>query len=139
MDEEWGPILDRYQRLRSQQDVQKAEREKGLPVTERELVQQIVLKLQHSVVVNPNSLVNNSIINTGTLTLYYRVYQSSTGPQALDQLSFERTLRDYLDWVQKAYSKARLYGLESSRTSGGPAIRQLLDVFVPLSLRRFRP
>ena len=47
------------------------------------------------------------------------VYQSSPGRKALSPQDVERILGDYLRWVHNAYSKARLYGLESSLTAQG--------------------
>ena len=70
----------------------------------------------------------------------YQIYQAPAGQPKLSQAEFERILDKYLHWVVNAYSKARLYGLESLHTTHGqPAVRQLADVFVPLSLRRLRP
>ena len=69
----------------------------------------------------------------------YHVYQSSPGPKALTQNEFGRVLGDYLRWVQNAYSKARLYGLESLQTAQGRPVRDLSQVFVPVSLRQFQP
>jgi len=80
--------------------------------------------------------VENAIINTG---LVYTIYQSAQGKARLDKNEFQRILHDYLEWVQKAYGKARLYGLESMQTVGEKPKRQLADVFVPLSLQRFTP
>ncbi len=80
--------------------------------------------------------VTSSTINTG---LVYNIYQSPPGKGRLSERDFEHILRGYLEWVYKAYGKARLYGLESVRTTRERPRRQLADVFVPLSLRRFSP
>ncbi len=77
-----------------------------------------------------------SLINTGVI---YTVYQSAPGKPRLDEEHFNRMLDDYLAWVQKAYGKARLYGLESLQTVGEKPKRRLADVFVPLALQRFTP
>jgi predicted NACHT family NTPase len=69
----------------------------------------------------------------------YHVYQSSTGRMALTQGDFERILGDYLHWLQNAYGKARLYGLESLLTAQGRPVRDLSKVFVPLTLRQVQP
>ena len=69
----------------------------------------------------------------------YHIYQSAQGPAALSQDAFERILNDYLGWVHKAYSQARLYGLESLPTAQGRPVRALSQVFIPLSLHRFQP
>jgi len=83
--------------------------------------------------------VTDSILNTGTLNLFFSQYQTPSGKARLSKTEFERILQDYLNWVVKAYGKARLYGLESMRTTRGQPRRQLADVFIPLSLRRFSP
>lgn len=69
----------------------------------------------------------------------YQVYQTSPGRTVLTQKDFERVLGDYLHWVQNAYSKTRLYGLESLPTAQGRPVRDLAKVFVPLTLRRVQP
>ncbi|HHS96674.1 MAG TPA: NACHT domain-containing protein, partial [Chloroflexi bacterium] len=69
-----------------------------------------------------------------------QVYQAPPGRPALSEAEFRRILGEYVRWVRNAYSKARLYGLESlSAARGGRPVRELKDVFVPLTLRRFRP
>ncbi len=83
--------------------------------------------------------VSDSLLNTGTLNLFFTQYQTPSGKEKLSKSDFERILREYLNWVVKAYGKARLYGLESMRTTREQPRRQLADVFVPLSLRRFSP
>lgn len=80
--------------------------------------------------------VSSSLINTGVI---FQVYQSASGTPRLDEAGFERILRNYLEWLRKAYGKARLYGLESIQTSGSQKKRELSEVFVPLSLQRFSP
>src|SRR4029434_7154556 len=69
----------------------------------------------------------------------YHVYQSAPGRQVLRQQDVERILGDYLHWVYSAYSKARLYGLESSPTARGRPVRALAEVFVHVTLRRVQP
>lgn len=69
----------------------------------------------------------------------YQVYLSPPGRRALTQEEFERILRDYLQWVQNAHSKVRLYGIESLPTAQGRPGRELSKVFVPLTLRRVQP
>jgi formylglycine-generating enzyme required for sulfatase activity len=69
----------------------------------------------------------------------YHVYQKPPGRAALSEDEVRRILGEYLRWVRNAYSKARLYGLESLPTAQGRPVRQLKDVFVPLTLCRFRP
>jgi len=86
--------------------------------------------------VGVNGGVSSSLINTGTI---FQIYQSASGKPRLDEAGFERILRNYLEWLRKAYGKARLYGLESIQTSGSQKKRELSEVFVPLSLRRFSP
>ena len=78
-------------------------------------------------------------INTGTVNYFYARYESPSGKAQLPKDQFERILREYLAWVVKAYGKARLYGLESMRNTREQPRRQLADVFVPLTLRRFSP
>jgi hypothetical protein len=69
----------------------------------------------------------------------YHVYQSAPGRMSLRQEDVERILGDYLRWVYNAYSKARLYGLESSPTARGRPVRALAEVFVHVTLRRVQP
>jgi hypothetical protein len=69
----------------------------------------------------------------------YHVYQSTPGRKALHQEDVERILGDYLRWVHNAYSKACLYGLESSPTARGRPVRALAEVFVHVTLRRVQP
>ncbi|MBI3800665.1 MAG: SUMF1/EgtB/PvdO family nonheme iron enzyme, partial [Deltaproteobacteria bacterium] len=69
----------------------------------------------------------------------YHVYQASPGRKALTEKGFQQVLHDYLSWVQNAYRKARLYGLESLPTAQGRPVRDLSQVFVPLTLRQFQP
>jgi len=83
--------------------------------------------------------ISDSIVNTGTLNLFFAQYQVPSGRAHLSKEDFERILQEYLNWVVKAYGKARLYGLESMRTTREQPRRKLSDVFVPLSLRRFSP
>ncbi len=80
--------------------------------------------------------VTHSTINTGVI---YHLYQTAPGRGKLSETDFTRILKDYIQWVLNAYGKARLYGLESVQTSRERPNRQLADVFVPLSLRRFSP
>ncbi len=69
--------------------------------------------------------------------IIYNYYQQPHGTPTLSEADFRRVLADYLDWVYKAYGKARLYGLESLPTAQNRPVRGLDDVFVPLTLRRF--
>ncbi|MCP4543650.1 MAG: SUMF1/EgtB/PvdO family nonheme iron enzyme [Chloroflexi bacterium] len=69
----------------------------------------------------------------------YHVYQKPPGKSSLSEDEVRRTLGEYLRWARDAYSKARLYGLESLPTAQGRPVRQLTDVFVPITLCRFQP
>jgi formylglycine-generating enzyme required for sulfatase activity/energy-coupling factor transporter ATP-binding protein EcfA2 len=69
----------------------------------------------------------------------YQVYLASSGKPILSREEVARILGEYLRWVSNAYSKARLYGLESLPTAQSRPVRQLKEVFVPLTLRGFRP
>lgn len=71
--------------------------------------------------------------------IIYQVYQFPPGRVALTRRRFQRILDEYLRGVQNAHSKACLYGLESAPTAQGHPVRELSQVFVPLSLRRFQP
>jgi hypothetical protein len=64
---------------------------------------------------------------------------SGLGRPALTKGDFEHTLKKYLAWVGNAYNKARLYGLESLPAVPSRPVRELSDVFVPLTLRWVRP
>ncbi len=79
------------------------------------------------------------VVSGSVLGNIYKIYQSPPGKAALSDTEFKRILEEYLCWVSNAYSKARLYGLESLPTAQGRPVRSLSDVFVPLTLRRFQP
>ena len=83
--------------------------------------------------------VGGDFINRGKISYYYSIYQQPSGRARLDEDQFQRILQEYLDWTDRAYGRARLYGLESVRTARGRPVRSLADVFVPISLRRFAP
>ncbi|MCP4164900.1 MAG: SUMF1/EgtB/PvdO family nonheme iron enzyme, partial [Chloroflexi bacterium] len=68
---------------------------------------------------------------------FYARYETPQGKGRLSKSEFGTILLEYMSWVQKAYAKARLYGLESIRTAKGRPVRSLADVFVPITLRRF--
>ncbi|MBI3958286.1 MAG: SUMF1/EgtB/PvdO family nonheme iron enzyme [Chloroflexi bacterium] len=70
---------------------------------------------------------------------FYAIYQQPAGPARLGAEQFQPLLEEYLGWVERAYARARLYGLESLRTARGRPVRSLADVFVPITLRRFTP
>jgi len=79
----------------------------------------------------------NSVVVAGAVYgNIYHLYQSPPGAAMLSPDDFERILNDYLRWVYQTYSRTRLYGIESVQ---GPPVRNLANVFVPLSLRRFAP
>jgi formylglycine-generating enzyme required for sulfatase activity len=90
-----------------------------------------------SVIVEGNA--ENTTIVTGILNNFYHLYQSAAGRAVWNKAEFEKVLQEYLSWVHQAYGQARLYGLESLRTSRGRPVKNLSDVFVPLTLRRFQP
>jgi formylglycine-generating enzyme required for sulfatase activity len=69
----------------------------------------------------------------------YHVYRKPPGKSALSEDEVRRVLGEYLRWARDAYSKARLYGLESLPTAQGRPVRQLKDVFVPITLCPFQP
>ena len=70
---------------------------------------------------------------------FYSIYQQPAGRAQLSAEQFQRILEEYLSWADKAYARARLYGLESVRTAKGRPMRSLADVFVPITLRRSTP
>ena len=79
------------------------------------------------------------VVHGNVLGSIYKIYRAPAGAPALSDQAFEKILGEYLRWVRQAYSKARLYGLESAPTARSHAKRELSDVFVPLTLRRFQP
>ncbi|MBX3001418.1 MAG: SUMF1/EgtB/PvdO family nonheme iron enzyme [Caldilineaceae bacterium] len=85
------------------------------------------------------TITNGNFVGRDAITHIYHTYQSGPGDAALSEEAFRRILLDYLGWVQRAYAQARLYGLESLRPTAGRPVRNLTQVFVPLSLRRFTP
>lgn len=68
-----------------------------------------------------------------------QVYQTPPGKPSLSDKDVRFVLGEYLNWVRNAYSKTRLYGLESLPTAQGHPVRELKDVFVPITLCRFFP
>ena len=83
--------------------------------------------------------VTGDVVGRDKVVAYYTIYHSAPGPRALSAEDFARILDEYLAWVRRAYDRARLYGLESLPTMKDRPIRTLADVFVPVTLRRFRP
>jgi len=73
----------------------------------------------------------NSVLNTGTLNLFYNYYLSPSGKACLSGDEFGKILRDYLAWVIKDNDDSFLWGIIPQ------SYRCLSDVFVPLSFRRF--
>ncbi len=69
----------------------------------------------------------------------YHIYRRPPGRSALSEDQVRHVLGEYLRWARDAYRKARLYGLESLPTAQGRPVRQLKDVFVPITLCRFQP
>ena len=79
--------------------------------------------------------VSDSVLNTGTL---YQVYLNAQSKKpGLDEKSFARILHEYFDWVRKAYSRARLYGLESIATTGSQKKRGSSRDFHPAEFAAF--
>ena len=71
---------------------------------------------------------------------YGDVYK--TVVEARGELSPEQAtaiLNSYLGWVRRSYDKVQTFGLENPRTAKQPKIELLTDVFIPLTVRRFRP
>lgn len=56
-----------------------------------------------------------------------------------DEANSANLLQEYLTTVITAYDKARLYGLESLRTTRDRPVRSLAEVFVPITLRQVSP
>ncbi len=81
--------------------------------------------------------VSDAFINTGKIV--FEIYRHPPGKGKLSEDDFQRILEEYLKWVELAHAQARLYGLESLRTAKDKPVRQLADVFVPLTLREFTP
>ena len=48
-------------------------------------------------------------------------------------------LNGYLNWVRRNYDRAQLFGLDNPRTAQQPKRESLIDVFIPLTVRRFSP
>ena len=59
----------------------------------------------------------------------------SSGIQELSEDRFRLVLNEYLNWVQRSYKHARLYGIESLPATAERPVRELSRVFVPLTLR----
>lgn len=81
-----------------------------------------------------------NIIGSDNLVQVYKVYQSAPGKAHLTETDVQRIAREYLTWVRNNYRGARLYGAAHTPQSGqGKPRRELRDIFVPLTLARFRP
>ncbi len=83
--------------------------------------------------------IGGDVVGRDKIVYYYNVYSKPAGRHALSADDFARILNGYLTWVRSAHDKARLYGLESLPTAQGRPVRTLIDVFVPVALRRFQP
>jgi len=69
----------------------------------------------------------------------YQIYLAAPGTPKLGRRDVQRSVEAYLTWVRDTYSGARLWGLASSPANPQQPRRRLQDVFVPLTLARFRP
>ncbi|HEY9076216.1 MAG TPA: SUMF1/EgtB/PvdO family nonheme iron enzyme [Anaerolineaceae bacterium] len=151
LNEELKKVRDQIRRIRAAfQDAPREEADEALlPFLKREkellallagdgaVAQEDSIALGRQAVLNEGD--DNIIVSGKVLGSIYKVYLGAPDQPRLSKEKFERVLGEYLRWVCNACSKARLYGLESLRTAKGPAVRLLKDVFIPLTLRRFRP
>ena len=81
--------------------------------------------------------IGGDFVNRDKITAhFYTIYQQPSGRARLREEEFQRILQEYLDWADRAYARAQLYGVPTAK---GRAVRSLADVFVPVSLRRFAP
>jgi len=64
----------------------------------------------------------------------YHIYQTAPGRSRLSEAEFERVLNDYLGWVLREHSRARLHGLQSLQGTG-PLSKPLSEVYVSLVAR----
>ena len=81
----------------------------------------------------------NTIISGKVLGDVIQVYHTAPGKARLKDAEVERILGEYLRWVRDAYDRARLFGLESAPAARPTSVRKLTEVFIPLTLRRFKP
>ncbi len=128
-DETWRPILERYQELQFKKEIIDAIKQNQSELQPREVVRSVSTELE----IKDSIVINNM---TGNI---YQTYFQTQGSAALSEDQFKKILNDYVSWVKKAYSKARLYGLESMQVAEGRPVRDLSDVFIPISFRCFQP
>lgn len=81
----------------------------------------------------------NTVISGKVLGDVIQVYQTPPGKPRLGDAEVQRILGEYLRWVRDAYDRARLFGLESAPAARPTSVRKLTEVFIPLTLRRFKP
>jgi predicted NACHT family NTPase len=82
---------------------------------------------------------HNLVISGKVLGDVIQVYHAAPGKTRLTDEAVARILGEYLRWVRDAYDRARLFGLESAPATRPTSIRKLTEVFIPLTLRRFKP
>jgi len=129
MDEDLGPVFDRYQKLQYQRDIQEAIKRNKSALQPRELVKNVFAPERVSV----QTQITKTIVGD-----IYNIYLIPQGDTTFTQDKFERTLSEYLRWVKNTYSKARLYGVESMQAGKGKPVRELADVFIPVAMRSFK-
>lgn len=67
-----------------------------------------------------------------------KIYASPAGQAKLSEPDVKRILSEYLGYVTRAYDSTRLFGLESAPTARAAPVQNLSDIFIPLTLRRFK-
>ncbi len=77
-----------------------------------------------------------SQVNVAHLT---QIYHAAPGEPELDDDAVARVVEDYLTWVCNTYSGTRLYGAANTPLGQGKSRLRLPEVFIPLTLARFRP
>jgi len=82
---------------------------------------------------------HNLVVSGKVLGDVIQVYHAPPGKARLSDAEVERILGEYLRWVRDAYDRARLFGLESAPAARPTSVRKLTEVFIPLTLRRFKP
>ncbi len=82
---------------------------------------------------------HNLIVSGKVLGDVIQVYHAPPGKPRLSDNEVQRILGEYLRWVRNAYDRARLFGLESAPTGRPTSVGRLTEVFIPLTLRRFKP
>jgi len=137
-DATWGPILERYQSLRSQKEIQQVLRQKGLPVTEREVVHEAGVVVYGSVTVMKGDVVlgektdvkvGNVQAEDSVVAVAGRDVIINQGPGGPDQAALRRA---YLNHVLERAGQLALSGIDPKAASQAETRLSLGAVYIAL-------